>query len=99
MSECVCVRVLLLAELPSCPVKIKKMDRSLSYSPTFTLRPTWSTFRVQTRRLALRQESSLHPSPHEWRQYLVLERTGGVLGCQRLGPCYCTGAQRGTSLD
>ena len=75
---CVCIRVLLPTELPSCPLKIKKMDRSLSYSPTFTLNPTWSTCRLQTRRLALREGEGPHPSPHEWRQHLVLERTGGA---------------------
>ena len=93
----VCVRVLLLMELPYCPVKIKEMDRSLSYSLTFTLNPTWPTFKLWTRGPALWEGGSPHSSPHDQHQHLVLGRTGG-LGGQCLGPSRCTGAQRGTDL-
>lgn len=47
--------MLLVPELPYCPLKIKETDRSLSYTLTFTLNHTWPTFKCWTREPALRE--------------------------------------------
>lgn len=52
----------MVTELPYCPVKIKETDRRLSHTLTFSLNPTWPTFKLWTRGPSLREGGSLYPS-------------------------------------
>ena len=76
---CVCVCVLLLTELLSCPMKIKKMDRSLSYSLTFT-----HVVHLQTSDQKAR-EAACTPAPVSGASTWCLQGLGGGLGMSASG--------------